>query len=160
MALFDFLFGEGQALAYIIEGVEKGLGLEEIKSALDLGGIFTRANIVEQVYGYLQNAVLPAKQYVKQLQLNNLPNIARIPLSLTPQIRNFAYTVLVQGISASTGEIIERQITISTNQLLTKQQAIDLADELSQGETKSGGLESGAGEVTSISQNSAGLVMP
>jgi hypothetical protein len=160
MAVFDFLFGEGRALAFIVKGVEAGMKVAEIAEKLSLGGIITRLGTVEKVAGYLENVILPGKQYIKQLQLNNLPNLLRIPLALTSMKRNFAYEVNVTGFSASTGEIEARTIVVSTNELLTKQQAIDIADELSIGDTKSGGLTGGAGEVTSIMQNPAGLVEP
>jgi len=157
---FGFLYGEGQALAYIIEAVGKGLGLEETISAISSGGLSIASSKVEQVYNYLQNVVRPADEYIKYLQQFNYPNITRIPVAATKLLRNFSYQGQVQGISKLTGEIETRYMSLSTNALLTKQQAADIMGERAEGETGSGGLESAAVDITGIRQNPGGLVMP
>jgi len=160
MLLFDFLFGEGQAIGYIKKGLEQALRPAEIIESLSTAGLTIRPDLANRVIEYLGTTILPDIQYIKQLQQFAQPNLTRIPLALTKTLRNFTYEVSVQGIEKATREISTRTINISTNTILTKQQAVDIATELSTGETKSGGLESGAGKVTAIYQNPAGLVLP
>jgi len=157
---FDFLYGEGQALAFIKQGFEKGLGVGEIKEFLETGGLKIGGEKVEKVFDYLSEVIKPSKEYIKGLPLNSTPNLTRIPLSLTKQLRNFSYQVEVQGFHRVTGKIITIPIWISSDQLLTKQQAIDQADELSTQVGDRYGLESGAGTVVGITQNVGGLVLP
>lgn len=158
--LFDFLFGEGQALGYIKKGLAEGLGSEEIISALQAGGVSIRPELATNVIEYLGKTILPDLDYIKRLQYFATPNLARIPLSLTKTLRNFSYQVSVQGFNTSTGELQTKQISVSSNVLLTKQQALDIAGEFATSETPSGGLESAAATVTGITQNPAGLVQP
>ena len=158
--LFDFLYGEGEALPYIIKGVANGLGLEEITTAIETGGLSIAHAKIGQVFNYLNTVIRPADEYIKFLQQFNYPNLARIPLSVTKLLRNFSYQGEMQGIDVSTGEIVTRNISISTNTLLTKQQAGDIMGQYATADTKSGGLGSAAIKVTSIRQNPAGLVMP
>jgi len=155
---FDFLYGEGQALAYIIEAVEKDLGLEETITAITTGGLSVSAEKITNVYNYLQNVVRPADEYVKYLQQFATPNLVRIPVAVTKLLRNFTYKGAAQGINSATGEIITKKMSISTNTLLTKQQAADIMSQYATGGDKSGGFESAAVTVTSIQQNPAGLV--
>lgn len=156
--LFDFLYGEGQALAFISKGVALGQSLEEVSTELAKGGLLITAPKVEQVYNYLNNVVLPSQQYVKQLQLNAQPNLIRLPLSLTPTLRNFSYHLQLDGVDIHTGVQVTKYMTISTNTLLSKQQAIDIGGELATDDTESGGLVAANISVIHISQNSAGLV--
>jgi hypothetical protein len=158
--LFNFLFNEGEALGFIKKGIAEGLGTEEILGALAKGGLSIRPELATNVIEYLGKTILPDLDYIKRLQYFAQPNLARIPIALTKTLRNFSYQVSVQGFTKATGELETHNISISTNTLLTKQQAIDMATELAVGESKSGGLESGAGVVTSITQNPAGLVLP
>lgn len=160
MALFDFLYGEGQALGYIKKGLDLGKTTSEIIESLNVAGQLIRPDLATKVIEYLGTTILPDVKYIKQLQNFAQPNITRIPIAATKLLRNFSYSLTAQGINKATGEIVSQNISISTNTLLSKQQAMDMAADLAIGETKSGGLESAAVSVNGITQNPAGLVAP
>lgn len=155
--MWDLLKGEGAAIPFIVRGVGEGMSSEDILNDLDQGGIFIRPEIAGKMIDYLQGAVLTGDAYTKQLQMNSLPNVLRLPLTLTDRVKNFFYFTQVEGFNRSTGALEKRDITIASDTLLTKQQALDKASEYAMGVEDSGGLTGAAGKVLSIKQNSAGI---
>lgn len=75
-------------------------------------------------------AQLQARSYVTGLADTELPN----PLNLVPApnnfLRNYHYQIKVSSINGVTGEITERNITVATDNLLTKEDAFGAAEEL------------------------------
>lgn len=61
---------------------------------------------------------------------NRVPNPTRLPLSLTPIARQYAFLVELRGTSAATGEAVSKWITISTDSLMSRQELEDRAAEL------------------------------
>lgn len=112
----------------------------------------------EQYAEYLKSVVIPANTALPSLSGNILPSVASLPISTTKLLRNFSYLVKLTGHSMFGGEMEDRYISISTNKLITQFEAVETAIALATNNTKSGGLNDAEGEVTSITQNSAGLV--
>lgn len=156
----DLIAGEGETVMFIKSLVDTTLSAGSILSKLSDAGLGIRRQTGLQVINYLRNTVAPSRSYVSYLTLNSLPSISRIPASLTDQLRNFTYHVVLSGFSSLTGELVTSNVNIKTNNLLTKQQALDLAIAIGESDSKSGGLNGASGQVTGITQNSAGLVTP
>lgn len=77
---------------------------------------------------------------LKNLGRNRRPNPTRLPLSLTPIARAYAFLVEVRGTAVSTGETVQRWITISTDQLLTRGEIEDQAQAIVEGDADTYGL--------------------
>lgn len=148
-------FGEGvTTLSELLkQGVEYSKALEQIN---DLG-IHMIPQVSDKVFEYTVKSIIPQTKELLELPGHYLPNIASIPSALTKTLRNFSYLVQIEGESQFGGQVEQRYISISTNSLLTKDQAIDAALSISGSDTKSGGINGNSGEVHAISQNAAGL---
>lgn len=155
--LLDLIKGEGQAIVFIRELAKTALTGTEILGQLRAAGLGIRTQTGYNAINYFRSIVQPAGQYTKFLNLNAYPTISRLPLSATKQLRNFSYWVDVRGFSKTTGEIQTTNIKVSSSQLLTKQQAIDIAVSLGEGGSGNYAVTGGSGTVTDIFQNSDGL---
>jgi hypothetical protein len=160
MALFDFLYGEGEAVSFIKAFIAGGAEPPEILAALDNLGLTIRKELAQNVIDYLGKTILPDTQYIKQLQNYALPNITRIPVNVSRQARNFNYNVTFTGFKTGAQNISTSGVTVSTNVLLTKQQAMDIAASMVEGQFKSGDFETASPVSVTITQNPAGLVQP
>jgi hypothetical protein len=156
--IIDFIKGEGAAIGFIKSALEAGKKATETLDALREAGLGIRAQTFYAAYNYLAGPVAEGKKYISNVTLNALPSIDRLPKSITTTLRNFTYSTLVRGFDANTGEIVEKNVNISTNTLLTKQQAIDAAVSLVEDNSGRYGLEGASASVTDVVQNSAGLV--
>lgn len=157
-SFLDLIKGEGVAIGFIRSAFEQGLSASETLTALRESGKGLRTQTFYQIYNYYAEQTAPARSYFSNITLNAYPNINRIPESLTKQLRNFAYYTKVTGIDVNTGEIVTKDITVSTNELLTKQQAADLAVAISEKSGNRYGLEGASAKVTDVTKNQAGLV--
>lgn len=148
-------FKEGAALLseFLKQGVEYSEALERINEL----GVSLIPQVSEKVFEYTVNSIIPQTKELLELPGHYLPSISSIPSALTKTLRNFSYLVQVQGELQFGGQVEQRYISISTNSLLTKEQAIDAALSISGSDTRSGGINGNSGEVHSISQNAAGL---
>lgn len=150
--------GEGLAVQAIKSLVSQNVpGSQILQQVADMG-LTIRPNVGTQIINYLVESYLPAGEYIEALDLDSYPQLNKLPFSVTNMLRNFAYTVEINGTDQFDGGQISKNITISSNQLLTKQQAITAAENISAGDTKSGNVVDGEGTIVSITQNNAGLV--
>lgn len=154
----DILKGEGPAIQIIRSLVNTPASATSIINTVRQSGYGIRTQTGFNVIAHLREVVAPATDYIKHVNLNAFPTIQRLPLSITKQLRNFAYNVEVTGVNKNTGEIQTKNVTISSNQLLTKQMAVDAAVSIADGSNRSYGVSGGSGQVVSVFQNSAGLV--
>lgn len=113
-----------------------------------------------QVINYLRSEVQSPLSYVQNLANDKLPNLNNIGKSLTKQLRNFAYVVELNGVDALTGEGTTRHVTVSTNKLLTKQEAIDFAVNIVEDQPQGYNIVEFDSDVVNINQNAAGLIQP
>ncbi|MDR5730668.1 MAG: hypothetical protein RB191_24930 [Terriglobia bacterium] len=156
----DIIKGEGLAVQLIRSLIDQDIPGSLILKQVRDAGLGIRTQTGYQVINYLRDVVTPSRAYISYLGLNNLPNVNRLPQSLTKQLRNFAYNVQLRGFNNIDGQLTTKNVTISSNLLLTKQEAIDAAVNMAAGDSKSGGVTGSSGKVVSVFQNSAGLVMP
>lgn len=156
--LLDLIKGEGAVVSFVRSAVETGKAALETLETLRNAGLKIRTQTFYQVYNYFTGPVTTARNYISNIGLNNLPNIARLPESITKLPKNFYYELKIEVVSGETGEKQNVNLNISSNTLLSKQQAIDeIADRI---DTNSGGRYpytfSGA-QVVNIFKNSAGI---
>lgn len=156
----DLLKGEGETIEFIKKAAETTKSATEILESLKAQGLGIRRQTGLQVISYLRENTIPARSYIASVNLTKLPTISRLPLSLTNQLRNFAYKALLTGVNSLTGEEQTRSITVSSSQLLTKQEALDIATSIADSDSQSGGLNGSTGVIAEITQNNAGLVFP
>lgn len=148
-------FKEGATL--LQEFLKQGIEYSEALSRINELGVSLIPEVSDKVFEYTVKSVIPQTKEILELPGHYLPNIASIPSSLTKLLRNFSYQVKLRGESQYGGQLEDRYISISSNKLLTKNEALEAAFGLAQENTKSGGINGATGEITSISQNAAGL---
>lgn len=156
--LFDLIKGEGAVVSFVRSAVETGKAATETLESLRSLGMGIRTESFYKVYNYFAKPVAAARNYISNIGLNNLPNISRLPKSITKLPKNFYYELKVEVVSSETGEKKKVNLNISSNTLLSKGAAIDeIADRI---DTNSGGRYpytfSGA-QVVNIFQNVAGI---
>jgi hypothetical protein len=147
-------------LAFVVEKLNEGLsGSAILRGLQEIGEGIRRQNFFQGL-SYLAKEAVEPRKYISALTLNAYPTITRLPQSLSKQLRNFSYRTVVSGFDVMTGELKTLNISVSSNTLLTKQQALDIAGAMAEQQGGRYGLESAAGTVTDIFQNSGGLVTP
>lgn len=156
--ILDLIKGEGTLFPTLLSAINVFTSSTEVLAALKSVTGITNPNVLPAIADYVSQYTIPAIQYAKNLNLNSLPNISRLPYSLTTQLRNFAYNITLTGFDPNTGSLTDKYITVSSSSLLTKQQALDLAVARADIEGDRYALEGSSGTVTNIFQNSAGLI--
>lgn len=155
--VLGILKGSGSALQFLTSLLKSGIPGADVLSRVQAAGYNLTTSTANLAINYLTRAVFPAAQQLAALPDDTLPNLASIPITLTKTLRNFSYLVKLTGQSQFSGQLEDRYVSVSTNSLLTKEQAVDAAISISQEASKSGGINGADGEVQSIGQNAAGL---
>lgn len=153
----DLIKGEGPAVTFIKSLVNTDRSAASILSALRDNGLGIRTQTGYQVINYLRDTFLPSQEYIKSTPADQILNIARIPKSVTKLLRNFSYQLSFTGISRLTGETLTNYLTVSSNQLLTKQQAIDAAYGMLSNAEFYEALDNGELNVDEVIQNNDGI---
>lgn len=117
------------ALSGIRGGVARGLGDSAIGRALRGAGVNVPAPTLTKVVTR-ERRRREASAKLKFLPKNRKPNPARLPLSLTPIARNYSFLVEVSGIDKTTGEAVQKWITISTNELMDRDKLEEAASQM------------------------------
>ena len=154
----SLLPGEGLAVRTIRTLISLNTPADQILTRVQNLGLAIRPNVGQQVLTYLSNNYALNKSYVNNLASDVFPDINRIGLSLGKQLKQFSYTVQVTGIDRYSNQPRTQHIQVISDQLLTKQQAIDTAVDMGLQDTTSGNLNEAEGEVTNITQSSTGSV--
>jgi len=148
----------GEAFTFLEEAYELGKGFTEALGALRAGGLGIAESHARTIYDYLSGPLYESNKYVSSLGLEVLPTISSLAPSITTILRNFSYTVKFNGVTTATGEQATQYVTISTNTLLTKQEAIDIGAAYMSNSEIYGLEELNSGDVVDILQNSEGLI--
>lgn len=156
--ILGILKGSGPALQLVRSLLKTGTPASDVLDQVRAAGYNVIPQTLNQAIDYLTQVVTPADLALSSLGDSVLPNLASIPLTLTKTLRNFSYRVKVTGRSQFTNQLQDQYISISTNSLLTKEQAVDAAQSMVLGSANYGGMLGASGEVESIAQNSSGLV--
>ncbi len=126
--LFDFLVTKGalKSLPYIRHFVDlqEKLSANEILRRVNAAGMAVRRKTGLEIIRRLQAQEL-VKPYIKSVNLNKLFNPHRLARTMSDTPRNFTYVINLTGTHPDTGEHVTSHFTVSSNDMLTKQEAID-----------------------------------
>lgn len=118
--------GERIAYPFIRLGVSLGRTISEIGQALTRAGAGIEARSVRRIVDAEEVERRTAREAVGTAP-DHLPDPAGIPEAITRQRREYAWRVRLGFIDPRTGARQERFLTISTDQLLSPNEAIDQA---------------------------------
>lgn len=121
--------GERIAYPFIRLGVTLGRSLAQIGAALTRTGAGIEARSVRRILEAEQEE-RQATREILGLPADRVPDPAGIPEAITRQRREYAWRVRMGFIDPRTGKSQERFLTISTDQLLSPNEAIELAEEM------------------------------
>lgn len=107
-------------------GVSRGLSSGVIGRTLRKAGIPLPQPTVESVVT-AERRRRAAATNLQFLGRHRRPNPARLPLSLTPIAREYAFLIRVTGTLLDGRETVQRWITISTDQLLSREELEQMA---------------------------------
>ena len=127
-AFIDILSVDARtALPYIESLTAQGIGANEVLRQVTAAGFKIQRSLGLQAVRMAKGIEL-SRDYLSSLKLNVQPNPARFPTALTEIRRNYSYSVRITGFDTYTGQTGSRYVTVSTNSVLTKQQALDMAE--------------------------------
>jgi len=157
------LFDLGKLSSIVLGAIEKGVALGESGSSIleglkEIGEGVRRSDFFAAVNA-VKGLAEVSRPYISSLTLNALPNIERIPKSLTKMLTNFSYKVELTGFNKLTGALESTYANIITQKVLTKQQAIDTAVDYVETNPERYNIEDASGKVTDVFQNVGGLIL-
>ncbi len=141
--------GARAAIPFFRAAVEAAPGAtsEDIIGAVrELGASVRRTDalaIIRQLKGNLLQR--PA---FTSVPLNLLPSARSLGRALTRTSQNYSFIVRITGIHPETDERIRRNVTVTSNKILSKQQVLDIAEGFVGAEGASAGLEEAQMQVT------------
>lgn len=125
VALVDTLTkGARDAFPFIQSLAATSASANEILRQVSAAGMQVRRADGLKLISAFRNIASQAN-YIKAVRKDFLPNPARFAESVTRLLRNYSYSVRVEGTHPATGEKVQRWITVSTNDVLTKSQVED-----------------------------------
>jgi len=80
-------------------------------------------------------------QNLRFLNLGARPNVSTLPEALTTIRRKYSFTVELRGQSLSDGSSVVRNVTVSSDKLLTRGEAEDIAQSYAEDGRKEYGME-------------------
>ncbi len=119
---------DAEKVNFIYSGVMRGLSGNSIQSALKLsplGGM--RRATIQKVVRHIKG-IKRASRYVKSVNYDKTLNPAKMSKSPYQHERNYNYIIKVTGKSDLTGARTEQNITITSDRLLTKAEALNYVD--------------------------------
>jgi len=93
------------------------------------------------------------REYVRTITEDYIPNPVQFAETETNTLRRYSYTILVEGSHVETGQTIKQYVTVSTHDLLTKSQAIDVAIGYVEGNAASYNISEPSYTVENIQRN-------
>lgn len=140
------------AYPFIQRGVREGLSSRALERVIRAAGLAIRRQDLLTAMR-LESGVQTQGSELRFLNQDHRPNPARLPIALTKIRRQYSFIVEVSGVNVSTGELTRRNVTVTSDSLLTRREieaaAVDAVD--SQG-TRYGMRES-SGTLTSGMQS-------
>jgi hypothetical protein len=111
---------------YIEKMVEEDVGSQEIYETLRDAGLGKRKQTVLEAIRAVRGKVI-SRPYVSSLGLDNLPDPARFGKAIFPQSKRYSYRVKLSGINDLEEEPDTQYISIVTDKVITKREAINTA---------------------------------
>jgi len=91
--------------------------------------------------------------YIAHVRSDYLPDPMRLPTSKTNTLRRYSYQILMTGTHSQTGEVIHEHITVSSNKLISKSDALAIAEEMVLSSPSSYAIDAIDSTVTAIYRN-------
>lgn len=137
------------AYPFIARGVREGLSANAIGKALQAQGAgIRRSELLKLVRR--ETEIWTHGQNLRYLNLTAKPNEANLPEALTTIRRRYSYVVELRGQSMSDGSSVVRNVTVSTDKLLTRGEAEDIASLYAEDGPQQYGLEVSSVLLTSV----------
>lgn len=114
------------AYPFISRGVREGLSANAIGRALTAQGAGIRRADLLTLYRR-ESEIWTHGQNLRYLNLTAKPNVGNLPEALTTIRRQYSYVVELRGRSLSDGSSVIRNVTVSTDKLLTRGEAEEIA---------------------------------
>lgn len=119
------------AYPIIRRGVREGLSNRGIAETLRNNKLGINNSVLGEIVRR-EKAIIQHGQNLKFLPVNRRPNPEKLPVAITQQLREYAYTVRMRWYIEDTGELYTRHITVSSSKLLTRGEAQSIAEEMMQ----------------------------
>lgn len=115
-----------RALPGISSGIARGLTDNQILTALQNAGQgYRRTDFLRDVAAI--RGVDQASARLSRMAGSHYPDPSRLPFALTKQLREYSFRVKVSGYNPETGQAEDRYFSISTNDLLTRDEIESIA---------------------------------
>jgi len=157
---FDLGKLPGIVMGFIERGVKAGESAGVTLGKLQEQGLGFRRQDFLTAFARVAGREQVTQNYIQYVGLNNFPTISRLPMSVTRTLRNFSYLLSYDNPNAISEKDKKLFVGISSNTLLTKQQAIDEAQSRLESESSRTEGDIGTMHVDSITQNVGGLIYP
>jgi len=157
---FDLGKLPGIVMGFIERGVKAGESAGATLAKLQEQGLGFRHTDFLTAFARVAGREQATQNYIQYIGLNNFPTIGRLPMSVTKTLRNFAYLISYDNPGALSEKDKILYVGVSSNTLLTKQQAIDAAQSRLESESSRTEGDIGTMRVDSITQNVGGLIYP
>jgi len=109
------------AYPFVKRAVSEGLSANAaLKAWRESGGAIRRQTFLD-LYRTVKG-VEQAGARLRNLPLHSRPNPDRLPPAVHPILRRYSFEVRLRGVDSYTGETVERYITVSSNDLLTRRE--------------------------------------
>lgn len=157
-SILDLISQGGPVISFIREALSLGgLTPTGILRELRASGLSIATQTFYQVVSYLKRQPGGGGSYLNQLGGDELPDPRQ--LNLTQSDRDTNYTILIQvtGTDPDTGELDTQYVTVISNRLLSKNQAIGVAGQMFAQNEERYSVSFGAAVVVDYRQNRAGL---
>jgi hypothetical protein len=125
-SLFDLLPTEQKIIGIVRESVALDVAIEDILTKVAESVTTVPTEKIQRIVDYFTTTVPQANQYLLSLPRTALPDPNQLAPNLTTQRRNFSYVVQVNGYIPGTSIPTKQFVTVSTNSLLSRQQAAQL----------------------------------
>ena len=115
-----------QVYPLVVRGVREGLSANSILESLQASGLGIRRQTLLDMSRRIRG-VADAGSQLRFMRRNFIPDPRRIPEALTKMRRAFAFRVRVRGVQLETGEDLERFVTVSVNDPISRADAEAIA---------------------------------
>jgi hypothetical protein len=115
-----------RALPFIEHAVSQGISATTLQTSLSASGIGVRRQDLLDAFRSVKGAESSA-QALASLRSDFRPNPERLAYAVTKQLREYSFRVKVTGFNLSTGKDETRHFSISTNELLSRNEIEDVA---------------------------------
>lgn len=138
--------------AFVEPFIEDGVSSNEMIRQAQAAGLSIRRTNALDLIRQIKD-ITSTKDYVSSLNYNDLPNPNRLAKSVFSLSKQYSYTVQVNGYNNITSELDSQHISVTSDKLISKQDAIDTAMNYIDSQPDVYGLSPTGATVTNIRQS-------